>query len=75
MKQVVAFDRGTYWEVIGDYSGSPRHSTLSGAAWANEFANDPGYADMRASQPGAVAILAPRGLGKWQKDWSGPYAA
>ena len=75
MKQIVAFDRGTYWEVIADYSGSPRHAKLLGPVWAAEYANSPSYADMRNSQVGAVAMMAPVGLGKWLKDWSAPYVA
>jgi hypothetical protein len=73
MRQVVAFDRTDYWEVIGDYSGSPRHASLSASAWQNEFATHPSYAQMRATQQGAVGMLSPCGVGKWLKDWSGPY--
>jgi hypothetical protein len=73
MRQVVAIDRGDYWEVIGDYSLSPRHASLIGPVWAAEYANSPGYKDMRDSQLGSVAIMAPVGVGKWKKDWSSPY--
>jgi len=73
MMQIVAFDRGTYWEVIADYSGSPRHAALIEPVWKAEYANSPSYTAMRASQPGAVAMIGPVGVGKWLKDWSGPY--
>lgn len=72
MKQVAIFDRGDHWEVIADYSLSPRHASLSEEQWKSEFAG-PGYEAMRTSQPGLVAAHAPKGIGKWKKDWSGPH--
>ena len=73
MRQVVAIDRGNHWEVIADYSQSPRHAGLIGPVWAAEYTNSPSYKAMRDSQPGSVAILAPVGTGKWKKDWSAKY--
>jgi len=73
MKPVVLFDRTDHWEVIVDYSGSPRHAALSEMEWTNEYSNHPSYAAMRASQPGSFAMMAPQGAGKWKKDWSGPW--
>lgn len=74
MPHTVLFDRGTHWEVIGDYSGSPRISALSKASWQNEYTNSPDFAAMRSSQVGAVADVTPHGTGKWKKDWTAPYA-
>ncbi len=73
MKPVVAIDRGAYWEVIADYSGSSKHAAMVEPVWKAEYANDPGYRAMRDSQVGSKAIFAPVGTGKWLKDWSGPY--
>ena len=72
MKQVAMFDRGDHWEIVADYSLSPRHGALSEAQWKAEFAG-PAYEAMRTSQPGLVAAHAPKGLGKWKKDWSAPH--
>jgi hypothetical protein len=72
MKQVVLFDRGDHWEVIADYSGSSRHLMMSELEWKKEYAGS-SYLAMRISQTAAVARCAPRGIGKWLKDWSGPY--
>lgn len=73
MKNVVVVDRGDYWEVFGDYSGSPRHAALSEPKWKAEYETHPSYTAMRASQAGSFAMTAPVGVGKWLKDWSGPY--
>lgn len=71
MKKTVYVDRGDHYEVIADYSGSPRHTSLTAAQWKAEYANHASYARMRESQPGSVAGETPRGTGKWKKDWSG----
>jgi hypothetical protein len=73
MKNVVVIDRGDYWEIFGDYSGSPRHAALTEPQWKAEYQNHPSYAAMRASQLGSFAIAAPVGAGKWLKDWSRRY--
>lgn len=72
-KNVVLIDRGNHWEVIGDYSGSPRHASLKPDQWVREYENDLSYRAMRASQPAAIAATAPRGAGRWKKDWSVRY--
>lgn len=73
MPHTVLFDRTTHWEVIGDYSRSPRIAVLSKTQWQNEYATNLDFAAMRSSQPGSVADITPQGVGKWKKDWSGPY--
>lgn len=73
MPHTVLFDRGTHWEVIGDYSGAPPISALSKAAWQNEYTTSPDFAAMRSSQPGALADITPHSTGKWKKDWTAPY--
>lgn len=73
MKRVVMIDRGDHYEVIGDYSLSPRHACLSSEEWSKEFASHPSYERMRLEQKGAVAGIFPRGTGKWTKDWSARY--
>lgn len=75
MPHTVYIDRTEYWEVIADYSGSPRHANLTEAAWRSEYETNPSYARMRTSFPGSVAGITPKGVGKWLKDWSGPYVA
>lgn len=69
MKHVVLFDRGEYWDVIADYSGSPRHASMSPIEWENDFQSE-SFRSMRESQEGAFAAIAPKGCGKWTKDWA-----
>lgn len=73
MPNVVMLDCGDYWHIVADYSGSPRHSALSPAAWAVEYVSHPAYATMRASMPDAIAATTQRGAGKWLKDFSAPW--
>ncbi len=73
MRQVVVVDKGDYWHIIADYSSSQRHSPLSALEWQNEYATHPSYAAMRSSQPGSTGILSKFGVGRWKKDWSGPW--
>lgn len=74
MAKVVLIDRGDHWEVIGDYSRSPRIASMSEVQWQACF-DGAEFTAMKDSQPGAVATEAPRGIGKWTKDWSSKYAA
>lgn len=69
----VYIDRGDHFEVIADYSGSPRHASLSPAQWQDEYTNGASYQEMRNSQIGSVAGVTPKGTGKWEKDWSAKY--
>lgn len=73
MAHTVLFDRTTHWEVVGDYSRSPRIASLSKSQWQSEYATGLDFADMRSSQAGSFADITPQGIGKWKKDWSGPY--
>lgn len=72
MAKVVLIDRGDHWEVIGDYSRSPRIGIMTEAQWQECFDGSE-FETMKESQPGAVAAEAPNGTGKWLKDWSGKY--
>lgn len=73
MPHVVYVDRGDHFEIISDYSRSPRHASLNEGEWKSEFANSPSYEGMRKTQNSPVAAIAPKSGGKWKKDWSGPY--
>lgn len=73
MNKLVMIDRGDHFEVIGDYTGSPRIRALTPEAWKKEYAEDPSFAKSRDSQLGSFADVAPVSVGKWKKDWSGPY--
>lgn len=72
MGNVVLIDRGDHWEVIGDYSRSPRIAALSEAEWASYF-DGPEFQSMKETQVGSIATSAPQGIGKWLKDWSARY--
>ena len=74
MNPVVMSDKDDHWSVIADYSGSPRHSAMSQEEWEAEF-NGEEYSAMKGSHPGSIAAVIPVGVGKWKKDWSGPYLA
>ena len=73
MPHIVYKDNGTHWLVIADYSGSPRHAALTEAQWIAEYTTHAAYAGMREANPGAVAGIKPKGVGKWTKDWAQPY--
>lgn len=70
MPHTVYLDKESYYQVVGDYSGSPRHSALSEEAWKLEFERDPAYAGMKKAYPEAVAGITPQGIGLWTKDWT-----
>lgn len=72
MAKVILIDQGDHWEVIGDYSRSPRIAAMSEVQWQACF-DGPEFETMKDSQPGAVAAEAPHGIGKWAKDWSEKY--
>lgn len=69
----VLIDRGDHFEVIADYSGSARHAALSKADWQNEYSTHSSYLAMRQTQVNSVADITPKGVGKWEKDWSSNY--
>ena len=73
MNKLVMIDRGDHFEVIGDYNGSPRIRALTPEAWKKEYAEDASFAAARNSQAGSFADVGPVSIGKWKKDWSGPY--
>lgn len=75
MPHTVYADNGDHYFVFGDYSGSKRHLQLSEVQWQSEYANDAAYQEMRDGAPGSVAGVTPMGVGRWKKDWSGPYVA
>lgn len=70
MPHVVMIEREDHCEVVADYSGSPRHVTMTEVEWQEEYTLSPCYKSMRESMPGSAALIAPRGCGKWKKDWS-----
>lgn len=69
----VFVDRGDHFDVLADYSGSPRHAALTATEWQNEYFTHPSYLNMRTTQVGSVADVTPKGVGKWEKDWSARY--
>lgn len=75
MPHTVRIDHGDHYEIIADYSLSPRHARLSAEQWRVEYDTDPSYAAMRKSHPGSIAGIVPKGVGRWKKDWSALYVA
>jgi hypothetical protein len=73
MRKVVLVDRGDHFHVLGDYTGSARIAALTPEAWKAEYESHPSFESTRASQPGSFAEVTPVGVGKWKKDWSGPF--
>lgn len=69
MFHVVMADRDDHWQVVADYSKSPRHRAMSEAVWKREFSGA-AYGAMRQSDLALVAAIAPKGIGRWKKDWS-----
>lgn len=70
MPHTVYVEKADHWQVIGDYSGSPRHSSLTEEAWKREFGTNEAYALMRKTHPDAIAGVTPKGVGCWTKDWA-----
>lgn len=74
MAHIVWISRGSYSEVIADYSGSPRHAALNYNAWQTEYNSGAAYSQMRTDHPGSQADVVDNvTIGKWKTDWSGPY--
>lgn len=75
MFKTVYVDRGSHYEILACYEGSPRHRQLTQEQWALEYATHPGYESMRKAVPGSVGGVTPRKLGRWDKEWKTPYEA